>query len=131
MDRGVSYGQAACGSISGHQASHYDLLSLAPRPGIHIKNNLNCRFWLGFFRIWKEQEETSYKNKTTEDRINSFQVWIQADPTSLALSHICWENLLTLALRKGKFCIRMLVEQNRSLCPNCFSDCRNQSSKRL
>lgn len=92
MGREVSHGQAACGSISAHQASNYDLLHLAPGSGIHIKNNLNCRVCFGLFRICQEKEETLYKNKTTEDRINSFQVWIQADPTSLALSHVCWKD---------------------------------------
>lgn len=46
MGREMSHGQAACGSISAHQASNYDLLNPAPRSGIHIKNNMNCRFWI-------------------------------------------------------------------------------------
>lgn len=118
----MSHGQAACGSISAHQASNYDLLNPAPRWGIHIKNNMNCRFWIGLFRVHQEKEETFYKNRTTEDRINSFQAWIQADPTTLVLSHICvkMENLLTLALRKGKLPIRMLVEQNKELVSKLF-----------
>lgn len=118
----VSHRQAACGSILAHQASNYDLLNFALGSGIHIKNNLNCRFWPGLFKICQEKEETFYKNKTTEDRNNSFQAWIQADPTSLALFHISvkMENLLTFALRKGKLCIRMLVEQNKKLVSELF-----------
>jgi len=38
------------------------------------------------------ENETLYENKTTEGGVNSFQVWIQADLTSLALSHTCWKD---------------------------------------
>lgn len=93
MGREVSHGQEACGSISAHQASNYDLLHLPPGSGIHIKNNLNCRVCFGLFRICQVKEGTLYKNKLQKiELILSFQVWIQADPASLAVSHVSWED---------------------------------------
>jgi len=47
---------------------------------------------LFYLEYTRKKKETPYENKATEGGVNSFQVWIQADPTSLALSHICWKN---------------------------------------
>lgn len=135
MGREVSHGQEACGSISAHQASNYDLLHLPPGSGIHIKNNLNCRVCFGLFRICQVKEGTLYKSKTTEDRINSFFPGLDSGwsnkPSCVPRQLGRWKISLHLPSGRTNCVSECWLSKIRSLCPTCSSDCRNQSSKTL